>query len=67
LLHAIHAPPPAARTIEDRNDACFIVKDHGGQALAYVLLRRRIEFLCTSLRELCAKVKLLQPVSCKSA
>jgi hypothetical protein len=22
--------------IEDHNDACFIIKDHGGQALAYV-------------------------------
>src|ERR1700692_2730627 len=27
-------PPPW--TVEDRNDACFIVKDRGGQALAYV-------------------------------
>jgi hypothetical protein len=27
-------PPPW--TVEDHNDACFIVKDHGGHALAYV-------------------------------
>jgi hypothetical protein len=27
-------PPP--RTVEDHKDACFIVKDHGGKALAYV-------------------------------
>ena len=27
-------PPPW--TIEDKNDACFIVRDHNGQALAYV-------------------------------
>ena len=27
-------PPPW--TVEDRNDACFIVKDKNGQALAYV-------------------------------
>ena len=27
-------PPPW--TVEDHNDACFIVKDRGGQALAYV-------------------------------
>ncbi len=27
-------PPPW--TIEEHNDACFIVKDHNGQALAYV-------------------------------
>jgi hypothetical protein len=27
-------PPPW--TIEDKNDACFIVRDHDGQALAYV-------------------------------
>jgi hypothetical protein len=30
------APIPAAPTIEDYNDACFIVKDHNGHALAYV-------------------------------
>ena len=27
-------PPPW--TVEDHNDVCFIVKDRGGQALAYV-------------------------------
>jgi hypothetical protein len=27
-------PPPW--TVEDHNDACFIVKDRGGPALAYV-------------------------------
>jgi len=27
-------PPPW--TIEDKNDACFIVGDHNGHALAYV-------------------------------
>jgi hypothetical protein len=27
-------PPPW--TVEDHNDACFIVKDHHGYALAYV-------------------------------
>jgi hypothetical protein len=27
-------PPPW--TIEDKNDACFIVRDHNWQALAYV-------------------------------
>ena len=27
-------PPPW--TVEDKNDACFIVRDHTGQALAYV-------------------------------
>ena len=27
-------PPPW--TVEDHNDACFIVKDHDGHALAYV-------------------------------
>jgi hypothetical protein len=27
-------PPPW--TIEEANDACFIVKDHNGQALAYI-------------------------------
>ena len=27
-------PPPW--TIDERNDACFIVRDHIGQALAYV-------------------------------
>jgi hypothetical protein len=27
-------PPPW--TVEDHNDACFIVKDNNGQALAYV-------------------------------
>ena len=27
-------PPPW--TVEDHNDACFIVKDHGGHAIAYV-------------------------------
>jgi hypothetical protein len=27
-------PPPW--TVEDHNDACFIVKDRSGQALAYV-------------------------------
>jgi endo-1,4-beta-D-glucanase Y len=27
---------PAAWTVEDRNDACFIVKDKNGYALAYV-------------------------------
>ena len=26
-------PPPW--TTEDKNDACFIVRDHNGQALAY--------------------------------
>jgi hypothetical protein len=29
-----HFPPPW--TLEDRNDACFIVKDHNGHALAFV-------------------------------
>jgi endo-1,4-beta-D-glucanase Y len=27
-------PPPW--TLEENNDACFIVRDHNGQALAYV-------------------------------
>jgi hypothetical protein len=27
-------PPPW--TVEDKNDACFIVRDRGGHALAYV-------------------------------
>jgi hypothetical protein len=27
-------PPPW--TVEEMNDACFIIRDHGGQALAYV-------------------------------
>ena len=27
-------PPPW--TVEEVNDACFIVRDHNGQALAYV-------------------------------
>jgi hypothetical protein len=27
-------PPP--RTLDEQNDACFIVRDHNGQALAYV-------------------------------
>jgi len=26
---------PAPRTIEEHNNACFIVRDKGGQALAY--------------------------------
>jgi hypothetical protein len=29
-------PPPW--TIKEANDACFVVKDHHGQALAYVYL-----------------------------
>ena len=29
-----HFPPPW--TIEDKNDACFIVRDASGQAVAYV-------------------------------
>jgi hypothetical protein len=29
-----HFPPP--RSIAEYNDACFIVRDHNGQALAYV-------------------------------
>jgi hypothetical protein len=30
-------PPP--RSVEEYNDACFIVRDHNGQALAYCLFR----------------------------
>jgi hypothetical protein len=30
-------PPPWS--VEEMNDACFIVKDHAGQALAYGLFR----------------------------
>jgi len=30
-------PPPW--TLDEANDACFIVRDHNGQALAYVYLR----------------------------
>jgi hypothetical protein len=29
-----HFPPPGS--IREYNDACFIVRDHNGQALAYV-------------------------------
>jgi hypothetical protein len=29
-------PLPPPWTIDEANDACFIVKDHNGQALAYV-------------------------------
>jgi hypothetical protein len=31
-------PPPW--TIDEANDACFIVRDNTGQALGYFLLRR---------------------------
>ena len=31
-------PPPWA--IDEANDACFIVKDHNGHALAYVSISR---------------------------
>ena len=34
MPHARHFPPPW--TIEDKNDACFIVRDGNGQAVAYV-------------------------------
>jgi hypothetical protein len=30
-------PPPWS--VEEYNDACFIVRDHNGQQLAYVLFR----------------------------
>ena len=35
------SPVPARRfrapwTVEDHNDACFIVRDHSGQALAFI-------------------------------
>ena len=33
-MHVRRFPPPW--TVEDHNDACFIVKDCGGHSLAYV-------------------------------
>jgi hypothetical protein len=33
-LPARRFPPPWS--LEELNDACFVVRDHGGQALAYV-------------------------------
>ena len=35
LLHANSAPLPAAWTIDEANNACFIVRDGTGQALGY--------------------------------
>ena len=34
MPHARRFPPPW--TVEDKNDACFIVRDGNGQAVAYV-------------------------------
>ena len=34
MPHARRFPPPW--TVEDNNDACFIVRDGNGQAVAYV-------------------------------
>jgi hypothetical protein len=36
-----HFPPPWS--IAEYNDACFIVRDHKGQALAYVYFEARTE------------------------
>jgi hypothetical protein len=35
-MSARRFPPPWS--VEEYNDACFVVRDHNGQALAYVLL-----------------------------
>jgi hypothetical protein len=37
-------PPPW--TIEDKNDACFIVRDRNGQALAYVYPAGALPLAC---------------------
>jgi hypothetical protein len=59
-MPARHFPPPWA--VEEYDDACFIVRDHNGQQLAYVYFeqepgrRSAAKLLLMQVRSLCCQL-----------